>query len=196
MRARWSERLRSGRESKSGNLVCFLPGEEGRSAPRASKRSQAGTRRGPGGDQERLEGAGRSGGGQAGTRRSRWTRRGPGWRDSKRQGSVMSPALLPWTTRCLLLLQGVPRHKGAWERTAISVTRATYRRDLELDVSFIFPLDLKHVWTRNATSLCVTETPAKRWQFSRPRCFFLPQQLVCSGDQALSACHFQYQVVP
>ena len=64
-------------------------------------------------------------------------------------------------------------------------------RDLELDSPFIFLFDLKHVQTRNVTSLCVTEMRAKRWQLLWPWHFFLSQQLVFGGDQALSACHFQ-----
>ena len=78
----------------------------------------------------------------------------------------------------------------------VPVTLPNWKRIRVRFFFHLYPLlDLKHVWTRNVADLVATGTHANRWQFLWPGCFLLPQRLVSGGDQAASACHFQYRVV-
>lgn len=60
--------------------------------------------------------------GQAGTLQEQVGRAGTRQERQQAPGLGNAAALLPWTTLCLLLLQGVHRHQGAWEPTIVRVT--------------------------------------------------------------------------
>lgn len=50
--------------------------------------------------------------------------------------------------------------EGAGTGRPLVSLRAKCKRVLELDISSLFLVDLKHVLTRNVTGLCAAETPA------------------------------------
>lgn len=130
----------------------------------------------------------------------RW---GPGGRGGQTpgHGHITSSLLLgsrkePWTSRSLLQLQTSTSTRGAGSAWLSVSPCAEDTRDSEVDISFIFLFDLKHVRTRNVTRWCVTNrNTGQKMTVFMTLTLLLPQQLVFGEDQALSACHFQYRVV-
>ena len=66
-----------------------------------------------------------------------------------------SRALLPWAPASTSA-------EGAGTGLRLVSPSAKSKRVLELDISFIFLVDLKHVLTRNVTGLCAAGKPANR----------------------------------